>query len=74
VISRPADGWADHGRVQAAMNLPDPADQLRALAQDSGTDAAAFDVTTSPEGGIAEGLSRAMGHARERAEEPDNRG
>jgi hypothetical protein len=49
--------------------MTDPADALRSLAADLEADAQEFDPDTPAEGGLVEGLGRAAGKARARAEE-----
>jgi hypothetical protein len=49
--------------------MTDPADALRSLADDLEADAQEFDPDTPAEGGLVEGLGRAAGRARKRAEQ-----
>lgn len=47
----------------------DPAETLRAFADDLEADAQEFDATEPHEGGVTAGLGRAVGKARQRAEQ-----
>lgn len=47
----------------------DPADALRSLASELESDALELDPTTPAEGGLAQGLGRAVARARTRAEQ-----
>lgn len=52
----------------------DPADALRAFADDLEADAQEFDVTEPHESGVATGLGRAVGKAKERAKQMEGDG
>jgi hypothetical protein len=49
--------------------MSDPSDALHQLADDLESDAQEFDPDTPVEGGLVEGLGRAAGRARKRAEQ-----
>jgi hypothetical protein len=63
----PANGVIMNPPEEAAPE--DPAETLRAFADDLEADAREFDVTEPHEGGVATGLGRAVGKARQRAEQ-----